>query len=342
MAGRILTTALIALGLFLYRIGAAPLVRRIGRNNPKVLLYHDCSAVEDAYVAGLDCTTSPENFANHLTYIRQHYTVIDLETLIAGQAPPGAVAITFDDGYRSVYEQAYPLLRAANLPATVYLIADVVGNEVLVWVNELNHALRMHPASAVALAQTWFAPPEGSSPAEVVSHCRVQFDADRMRGLLDGIRLALGREGAAHAREARLYVDWSQVAEMENGGVTFGNHTCTHPNMERLSPAEQEREILEANAKIAPHVSLVHSFAHPFGHRGSVAAEAAAAAGARCVTEVGGGNRPVEPLRIGRVHISNQDVAGLFARMEVVEPVKERLRRLVARRATSPAGAPSL
>ena len=37
------------------------------------------------------------------------------------------VAITFDDAYRSVYEHAFPLLRALNVPATVFVPTALVG-----------------------------------------------------------------------------------------------------------------------------------------------------------------------------------------------------------------------
>ena len=46
MVGRILTAFLYALGVVLYSLGAAGLVRRIGKKNPKILLYHDCAPEE--------------------------------------------------------------------------------------------------------------------------------------------------------------------------------------------------------------------------------------------------------------------------------------------------------
>lgn len=35
--------------------------------------------------------------------------------------PDGAVAVTFDDGYRSVYDEAFPILHEAGMTATVFL-----------------------------------------------------------------------------------------------------------------------------------------------------------------------------------------------------------------------------
>jgi peptidoglycan/xylan/chitin deacetylase (PgdA/CDA1 family) len=43
-----------------------------------------------------------------------------------GVAPPGSsVVITFDDGYRSVYEEAFPVLQRYNMTATVFLTTGI-------------------------------------------------------------------------------------------------------------------------------------------------------------------------------------------------------------------------
>src|SRR6476620_5774425 len=41
----------------------------------------------------------------------------------AGRPLQGLVALTFDDGYRGVFESALPVLRDLGLPATVFVIA---------------------------------------------------------------------------------------------------------------------------------------------------------------------------------------------------------------------------
>jgi len=41
--------------------------------------------------------------------------------------PRKSVVITIDDGYRSTYEIAWPILKRYGLPATVYLYTDFVG-----------------------------------------------------------------------------------------------------------------------------------------------------------------------------------------------------------------------
>lgn len=55
--------------------------------------------------------------------------------------------------------------------------------------------------------------------------------------------------------------------------------------------------------------------------------------GLRTAVDVGDYNRPPLALTLERTHLSNEPVPGLFARMEIVKPVKELLRRTLRRRA---------
>lgn len=125
-----------------------------------------------------------------------------------------------------------------------------------------------------------------------------------------------------------------EIFEMRAAGIAFGNHSRTHANLERLTDAEQTEEIELAQQELEQKLGRVRSFAHPFGHHGAATAELASRARLESVAEVGGYNRPVSALQLGRTHLADESVARMFARMEIVEPIKGAIRRkITARRA---------
>ena len=90
---------------------------------PLVLCYH---AVSSDWPASL--AVSPENFRAQLeSLVRSGYDGVTFSQMVAGETPPKAVAVTFDDGYRSVYEQAFPILTEVGFPATVFVPTALVG-----------------------------------------------------------------------------------------------------------------------------------------------------------------------------------------------------------------------
>ena len=83
---------------------------------------------------------APAAFEAQMDYLaRNGYTVIPLKRLarfLEGKEPLPAktVAITIDDGYRSTYEIAYPILRKYGFQATVFLYTDFVGaSDAMTW-----------------------------------------------------------------------------------------------------------------------------------------------------------------------------------------------------------------
>ena len=77
---------------------------------------------------------SLETLALALQHLKQHYTPVALDAYVSalqlGQAPPtNAVILTFDDGFRDVYENALPLLQKHSIPFTVFLTTDFVGHK---------------------------------------------------------------------------------------------------------------------------------------------------------------------------------------------------------------------
>lgn len=93
-----------------------------GAHTAVVLQYHHISEKTPAATS-----LSPELFREHMVHLKQEgYSIVPLETLVAslktGEAlPDKAVAITFDDGYDSVYTAAFPVLKDYGWPFTVFV-----------------------------------------------------------------------------------------------------------------------------------------------------------------------------------------------------------------------------
>jgi peptidoglycan/xylan/chitin deacetylase (PgdA/CDA1 family) len=98
-----------------------------------ILMYHYISqppAGADKY--RLDLSTPPELFREQMTYLvangYETVSLYDLTLAIVNQAqlPARPVVLTFDDGYRDNYENAFPVLRELGLTGTFFVATEFV------------------------------------------------------------------------------------------------------------------------------------------------------------------------------------------------------------------------
>ncbi|WP_373506779.1 glycosyltransferase [Thiocapsa sp.] len=103
----------------------------VTRQHLPILMYHQVADSGSPRTARWRVT--PDAFEAQLSYLRDTgYYSLDLETWRQAQTckqplPGRAVIITFDDGYLDFLTCAYPLLSAYGFTATVFLVADRVG-----------------------------------------------------------------------------------------------------------------------------------------------------------------------------------------------------------------------
>ncbi|KMY30352.1 chitin deacetylase [Lysinibacillus xylanilyticus] len=113
-----------------------------GNNNEKipVLMYHHLETNVNN-----NTVISPENFENQIKTLKENgynsITTQDLYDYLNGKTelPKNPVLITFDDGYLSNFEKAYPILKKYKMHAEIFVITSHIleTNEKNVYTNEI-------------------------------------------------------------------------------------------------------------------------------------------------------------------------------------------------------------
>ena len=275
---------------------AAGLAR--GANRPLVLGYHrvvdDFGAVADTEMPSM--LISRRMFERHLDCVGRHFTFVTLddigERIASGRRFPTPVAaVTFDDGYRDVYEQAFPLLARKGIPATVFVVTGLVGQPFwqvhdrlyhlmtkafTVWndpareMQGLFSALRL-PSRCLTHART-----PVNNPMRAVASILPELSLVEVRRLMDGIEASVGNG----FRNIPLSLGWSELAEMSRASITIGSHTKNHVSLPAETPDVVAEELAASRRQLEQYLGTpIRHFAYPGGQFTPAVVEAVKAAG---------------------------------------------------------------
>lgn len=93
-----------------------------------ILSYHEIAEKNDAL--GPQFAVTPTNFVRQMDWLKNNgYHFVSINDVLAyyegrRSLPEQAVLITFDDGYRSMYLNAFPILKMLHIPAVVALVGS--------------------------------------------------------------------------------------------------------------------------------------------------------------------------------------------------------------------------
>lgn len=296
--GRIKTTLASAIaGVHEHR-----LTSRLGRGPvaPLILGYH---RVVDDFEASArtempSMLVSRAMFERHIDWIGRHFRFVGLDEIgarVASDMPftEPVAAVTFDDGYRDVYEQAFPVLRRKGIPGAVFVVTDLVGQPF--W--QIHDRLYRFMAKAFA---SWNDPRRqvlgllsdlglpgadllGSraataNPMLTVSTLLPGLSHVEVSRMLNGLETTVGN-GFGPAPQT---LTWSMLADMRKAGFVIGSHTETHVSLPTESADTIAKELAGSKQKLEQELGepILH-FAYPGGQFTPPVVEALAGAGYR-------------------------------------------------------------
>jgi peptidoglycan/xylan/chitin deacetylase (PgdA/CDA1 family) len=265
-------------------------------------------------------------FQAQMRYLRENYRVVSLDEICrelgSGVKSEPGVAITFDDGYRSSYTVAFPILQKYRLPATIYVTIESVETGQVAWYDRVFLAMAVAPSGALQL--------------DFDSPCRFQLNSpvDRLRAALELVALLRTLSNSERRKCCALLerkiglpqnalssrvLTWEEILTMHQAGIAFGSHTLTHPVVSQLTHQELEQELGSSKCLLEKKLGIpVLDFAFPFGKasdRSPLALEILSRFGYRsAVTTVAGVNTPhVNPFELRRLQVGSNGSLARFA-----------------------------
>jgi len=259
----------------LYYSGVVRFIRRLRKRNGgeiKILAYHDIGPQ-----SFFNLQVPEKVFRSHMSYLSESgYNIISLEEaveLLKGNKPVPAdtVVITFDDGYRSVYEHVLPAVRKYGMPVTVFLSTGPVEKRGPLFVDALAYAFEKTGKKRLDLTP-WGLREYSVATTGLKERAGLEINdfskglkTEERRKLLQFIFEKLDVEIDSPELRDRM-LTWEEIRESKRHGVSFGAHTVTHPSLARISPEEAGEEIHRSKKMMEERLdSEIRTFAYPYG-----------------------------------------------------------------------------
>lgn len=208
--------------------------------------------------------TSPEvgrrGFERQVRFLRHWANVVPLRSALADLAegrplPPRAVALTFDDGYLDNVTVAAPVLHAAGLPATFFLVPGFLSGSSRVWWEELGWAFEHATAADVVWADQRYDtshPTARRAALGPVADLLKTLDSRQREDAVTELHRRLAPIGPTSG-PGRQFMNWQDADRLVSYGHDIGSHTCGHPILSREEPTEQSRQLVESREALESH-----------------------------------------------------------------------------------------
>ncbi|MEN6373148.1 MAG: polysaccharide deacetylase family protein [Smithella sp.] len=242
---------------------------------PVVLCFHRIRKSSGSLLDQRIGVTDPDSFRKVINYLRiLGYSFVSLENLnnsINTSKLKRVAVITFDDGYKDMYQNAFPILKSLNIPFSLFLTTSTVESEKLLWLHKLYIAIdRLSLAKRFDILKKyefW-----GKTDDDLFNIMSRIIDSNvinimEKKSLASEIAYAAGLdEDEERLLAEELYLTKTELREMQKHGLSIEVHGHEHLPLGNLNKAETEEEIKNSVLHSRKELNVVPKYySIPFG-----------------------------------------------------------------------------
>ena len=171
--------------------------------------------------------------------------------------------ICFDDGDRTVFESAFPVLKEMNIPATLFVSPKILSDKSNYWFQELGY-IRKHLNDKLVketICEVLECDYEQIKKYMILS----LFKCMKLKDILKVISIIKNKYSIKVEKEYNITKD--QLFELYDSDIfTIGAHTMNHPILSNETYDDAENEIHESVEKLSKMLDTdIKYFAYPNG-----------------------------------------------------------------------------
>lgn len=214
--------------------------------------HHTVSSEFLPHLSNLYSYKNEQQFTKDLDFLLRYYTPISEEDLLKklnnGIPIKKSFLLTFDDGFREVYDIIAPILERKGVPAVFFINPAFIGNKVLFYrckisllIQELNkneYHSNLDNLFGNALGLT------ASSATKIV--LALKNINQNTAGILDTIAEKIGYSFTEFLQVQKPFLTTKQVRELSDRGFAIGAHSLNHPYYKLLSDEDQLKQTVES------------------------------------------------------------------------------------------------
>jgi peptidoglycan/xylan/chitin deacetylase (PgdA/CDA1 family) len=257
------------------------IARHVWRRNPRpglrILAYHrvldddESSFPFDQEV--ISATT--DGFFRQMKFVRDNFEVISFRELEICEErqrawPKRGLIITFDDGYRDNYTNAFPILKELGLTATIFLTAGHIGSRELFWWDLVAYCVKHSARASLNVPQ--IAPQPMRLTSGDARNAAIRDILRWLKIISENCKRTFVSQlaeltGVTPPNQTEpMHLNWTEVSEMANFGFEFGSHTLTHPILTNVSEEQLVAEVGQAKTMIEQRLKQkIIAFSYPVG-----------------------------------------------------------------------------
>jgi peptidoglycan/xylan/chitin deacetylase (PgdA/CDA1 family) len=242
----------------------------IRKRKPRVIIgYHRVLPHEKAteYMAQSSMWTTPQSFEKQIQWMKRIGLVVSLAEIVRHDISfsKPVFALTFDDGWKDNYDNAFPILQKYHVPATIFLATGAIESGHLFWPEELCYKTKQAiaqngPDDAFRFfkeCKTTRFLKQGKNDITIlldvfIEHLKI-IDAQERKSAISIYYSALRVDPGPVSGQM---LTWADIGEMCKSNVSFGSHTHSHLILKGADPKAILNELVTSKKIIENHLSM--------------------------------------------------------------------------------------